>query len=60
MPRSAFPKEPDSIPPNPTCPKCGKRMLLQSIKAVPDSHPMKLTYTFKCSCGTEQMLEEAS
>jgi hypothetical protein len=58
MPRSAFPKEPSRIPPNPTCPKCGKRMLLDGIKVVPNSHPMRQSYTFKCSCGAEQVLEE--
>ena len=33
MPRSAFPKEPNRVPPNPTCPKCGKRMLLDTKAA---------------------------
>ena len=42
MPRSAFPKEPSRLPPNPTCPKCGKRMLLDEIKVVPNSNPIKL------------------
>ena len=58
MPRSASPKQPSRLPPNPACPKCGKRMLLDDIKVVPNSNPIKLTYTFKCSCGAEQTLEE--
>jgi len=60
MPRRAFPKEPSRIPPNPACPKCGKRMLLEEIKVVPNRHPMQQAYVFKCSCGAEQTLEEKS
>ena len=57
MSRRPFPEEPTRIPPNPLCPKCGKRMLLEDIKVVPNSHPMKLSYIFKCSCGAEQVLK---
>jgi lysyl-tRNA synthetase class I len=60
MPRGAFPKEPSRLPPNPACPKCGKRMLLEEIRVVPNSNPIALTYTFKCSCGAEQTLGETA
>jgi lysyl-tRNA synthetase class I len=60
MPHRAFPKEPSRLPPNPACPRCGKRMLLDEIKVVPNSNPIKLTYTFKCSCGTEKTLDEVA
>jgi len=60
MPRSAFPKEPSRLPANPTCPTCGKRMLLDEITVVPISNPIKLTYTFRCSCGAERTLDEVA
>ena len=60
MPRSAFPKQPSRLPPNPACAKCGTRMLLDEIKVVPHSNPIKLTYTFKCACGTERTLDETA